>query len=87
MQVQLRLFANLREILPGDPLEHRGRTSLEVPADMNVQQLLDQLEIEPRMAQMLLVNGIQVARKKSDRTRVKLSAGDVVSIFPPLAGG
>ena len=66
---------------------HRGRTSLELPEDTNEQQLLDQLKIEPRMAQMLLVNGIQVARSKADRSRVTLVEGDVVSIFPPLAGG
>ena len=87
MQIQLRLFANLREILPGDALVHRGRTSLELPEETNVQQLLDQLKIEPRMAQMLLINGIQVARSETERSRVTLSEGDVVSIFPPLAGG
>ncbi len=87
MQIQLRLFANLREILPGDALVHRGRTPLELPEDTNVQQLLDQLKIEPRMAQMLLINGIQVARSKQDRAGVTLWEGDVVSIFPPLAGG
>ena len=66
---------------------HRGRTSLELPEDTNVQQLLDQLKIEPRMAQMLLVNGIQVARSETERSRVTLLEEDVVSIFPPLAGG
>lgn len=87
MQVQLRLFASLRDILPGDPVEHRGRTRLDLPANTTVQQLLDQLEIEPRMAQMLLVNGLQIARKASERAEVTLSDGDVVSVFPPLAGG
>ena len=36
---------------------------------------------------MVLVNGVQVPRSMADRRARALAEGDVVAIFPPLAGG
>jgi molybdopterin converting factor small subunit len=84
VKVEVRLFAKLRERLP-DAL--RGRATLELPEGASVQDLLDSLEIEPRMAQMLLVNGVQAPRDPAARAALRLAAGDSVAIFPPVAGG
>jgi molybdopterin converting factor small subunit len=84
VKVEVRLFAKLRERLP-DAL--RGRATLELPEGASVQDLLDSLEIEPRMAQMLLVNGVQAPRDPTARAALRLAAGDSVAIFPPVAGG
>ncbi len=84
MKIEVRLFANLREKLP-DAL--RGRATLELIDAASLQDLLDSLEIEPRMAQMVLVNGVQAPRDPSAREALQLSAGDIVAIFPPVAGG
>jgi molybdopterin converting factor small subunit len=84
VKIEVRLFAKLRERLP-DAL--RGRATLELPAGASVQDLLDSLEIEPRMAQMLLVNGVQTSRDPAARAALRLAAGDTVAIFPPVAGG
>ena len=75
------------EKIPGDPREHRGRTSLDLPEGATLQQLLDHFEISRKMSQMVLVNGQQVSRESADRRALVLGDGDVVSVFPPLAGG
>ena len=87
MQVHVRLFASLRDRLPGDRRSHRGRGSFELAVGSSLQQLLERLAIEPRTAQMVLVNGEQVPRGAEERSALALAAGDVVSIFPPVAGG
>jgi molybdopterin converting factor small subunit len=84
VKVEVRLFAGLREKVP-EAL--RGRATLELPDAASLQDLLDSLEIEPRMAQMVLVNGVQVPRDPAARSAHRLGAGDTVAIFPPVAGG
>ena len=83
----MRLFANLRDRLPGDRRQHRGRGTVELREGASLQTLLDELEIPAAMAQMVLVNGQQTARDHSTRSALVLTSQDVVSIFPPLAGG
>jgi molybdopterin converting factor small subunit len=87
MRVQLRLFASLRDRLPGDRRVHRGRGEFELAAGASLQDLLDRLEIEPRLAQMVLVNGDQMPRAQEQRQAIPLTEGDTIAIFPPVAGG
>jgi len=84
MKVEVRLFAGLRDVLPDAP---RGRASLDLEEGASLWGLLDRLEIEPRMAQMVLVNGVQTSRDRASREAHRLGEGDVVAIFPPVAGG
>jgi molybdopterin converting factor small subunit len=48
---------------------------------------LERLDVPPRQAQMVLVNGVQMPRAPEARRAHGLAEGDVVAIFPPLAGG
>ena len=84
MRVRVRLFANLREKIPDAP---RGRAEIELEPGTTLQGLIDQLDVLPAQAPMVLVNGDQAPRTRAARTRVVLKEGDTVSIFPPLAGG
>lgn len=84
MTVEVRLFASLRERLPDAP---RGRGRLTLADGASLQDLLDRLEIPERAAQMVLVNGVQTRRGRPERAAHPLAEGDVVAIFPPLAGG
>ncbi|MBI4519165.1 MAG: MoaD/ThiS family protein [Deltaproteobacteria bacterium] len=80
MKIELRLFASLRKQLP--PGSPRGRCELELPAGTTTGEVLARMHIERASAQMVLVNGDH----DRDFDRV-LNDGDVVSIFPPVAGG
>ncbi len=84
MEVQIRLFASLRECLPQ---ELRGVTTLELAEGASVVDVIEHFAIERRLAQMVLVNGVQISRRFEERQAHKLAAGDTVSIFPPVAGG
>jgi molybdopterin converting factor small subunit len=84
VKVEVRLFAGLREKLPA---ALRGRATVELAEGASLQDLLDELAIEPRMAQMVLVNGVQSPRDPAARAAQRLAAGDTVAIFPPVAGG
>ena len=84
MEIHVRLFASLRDRLPDDTL---GRGTLELRDGANLQDLLDRLEIEPRLAQMVLVDGQQAPRDRQKRLELVLLHAQTISIFPPVAGG
>ena len=80
MKIELRLFASLRKQLP--PGSPRGKCDLELPDGMTIGAVLERMNIPRSSAQMVLVNGDH----GRDFERV-LHDGDVLSIFPPVAGG
>jgi molybdopterin converting factor small subunit len=84
MEIHVRLFASLRSRLPDGT---RGRSTLELPDGADLQHLLDHLDIEPRLAQMVLFDGQQAPRKRDERLKLVLLHGQTISIFPPVAGG
>ena len=80
MQVEVKLFANLRKLLP--PGSSGSKTQLSLEEGATVATLIHHLKIPVELAQMVLVNGEQT--REFDRP---LAEGDTVSIFPPVAGG
>jgi len=80
MQVEIKLFANLRKLLPPGSSGSKAQISLEEGA--TIETLIHHLKIPLEMAQMVLVNGEQT--REFDRP---LTSEDTVSIFPPVAGG
>ena len=84
VKIEVRLFAGLRDRFPR---EQRGRADLELPSGSTLTQLLDSLNIPPKQAQMVLLNGAQVPRSPGVRESRLLADGDVVAVFPPVAGG
>ncbi len=84
MRVNLRLFASLRDRLPGSD---RGRATLTLEEGASLQDLIDLLEIPDKQAQMVLVNGEQAPRPVHVRSALLLKEEDTIAIFPPLAGG
>jgi len=80
MQVEVKLFANLRKLLPPGSSGSKAKVTLDEGATIDT--LIHHLHIPVEMAQMVLVNGEQT--REFDRP---LAEGDTVSIFPPVAGG
>lgn len=79
MNIEVKLFYNLAEFLPPEIKNKKDSLSLEEGA--TIKNLLDRLGIPEQMTRVILVNGIR------PKDGAKLQEGDVVAIFPPLAGG
>jgi molybdopterin converting factor small subunit len=84
MRIYVRLFANLRDRFPS---EDRGRGEIELDDGTSLGGLIERLEIPDPLAQMVLIDGIQVPRGRMERAKRILEDGQTVSIFPPIAGG
>jgi molybdopterin converting factor small subunit len=80
VKIELRLFASLRKKLP--PGSPRGKCDLDLADETTLGQVLERMDIPRQSAQMVLVNGDH--DRDFDRL---LRDGDVLSIFPPVAGG
>jgi molybdopterin synthase sulfur carrier subunit len=79
MKVEVRLFANLAKLLP--PGSQNKRATITVKKGATVEDLMDKLDIPQKVTNIIMVNGMHRDRK------TELNEGDVVSVFPPIAGG
>jgi sulfur-carrier protein len=79
VRVEVRLFATLSSFLP--PASRDGAVLLEVPPDSTVHDVLQQLGVPADLERVALVNGTDVPAERP------LQPGDVLTVFPPLAGG
>ena len=83
MQINIEFYASLMQYLPSGKTRHRRE--IRVQDGLRVSRLIEQFHIPEKMAHIVLVNGHFVdADKRADRELVE---GDVVSIWPPVAGG
>ena len=79
MTVGVHLFATLARYLP--PGSTDGTATLEVPDGTRVDDVARRLGIPEAMSHIALINGREAAPDD------ELAAGDVLTLFPPLAGG
>ena len=83
MNVEVKLFASLRARIPNGT----GRSTFDLEENVTLADLLEKLDIPGEMSQMTLINGEHCPPEQEWRAKKKLKEGDVVSVFPPLAGG
>ena len=79
MQIQLQLHATLATFLPSTARD--GVSVVELSEGATVADLVRHVALPPELSRIVLVNGHDVDDDAA------LRAGDVVDIFPPLAGG
>lgn len=79
MKITVKLYATLRRY--GPELPSGAGFCLEIPADANVEKAVERLGIPDAVALVAMVNN-QVVHLDH-----VLVAGDVLSLFPPVAGG
>jgi len=82
MKMYLELYASLMHLLP--PGNARFRREIKVAEDAVVQDVIDEYKVPMELAHIVLVNGKFVC---DDRDKHQLKEGDVLSIWPPVAGG
>ncbi|MBT4769431.1 MAG: MoaD/ThiS family protein [Rhodospirillaceae bacterium] len=83
MKITLKLYAMLDRYLPKDSERHQ--TSLNMPEDATVQDLIGQFNLPSELTHLVLLNGIYLDPK--ERLKMQLNEDDVIAIWPPIAGG
>lgn len=83
MQVHLEFYASLMRLLP--PGSQRHRASFELEEGVTVQALLEKGSVPEKEAHLVVLNGVYVAPEQ--RVGKTLSEGDVLAVWPPVAGG
>lgn len=84
MKITFKLFASLTDYLPG-AARHTNRMALEVAPDATISQIIEPFGLPPRLVHLVLVNGHYIP--PDQRPTQTLSEGDVLAIWPPIAGG
>jgi len=80
MDIEVKLFSILAVYLP--PEADGRRVGLTVPEGTTVAEILDQLGIPRKLAKLIVIDGI--IHQRTDRV---LTDGNVLSLFPAIAGG
>lgn len=83
MKIVIEFYASLMKYLP--PGGKRFQRDIKVDEGFVVQRVIDQYSISNEEAHIVLVNGHFVAL--GDRAERVLVENDVVSVWPPVAGG
>ena len=84
MKNTFKLFATLTDYLP---LESRysNVVALELATGTRIGQVIEQYRLPEKLVHLVLINGQYIAPEK--RLSQTLTEGDVLAIWPPIAGG
>ena len=84
MQITFKLYASLGEYLPADKRQGNA-ISLSVSPDASIAQVIEPFQLPTKLVHLVLINGVFVPpQERATRT---LQEGDVLAIWPPIAGG
>lgn len=84
MRITLKLFASLTAYLP--PAVRPGHAvDLDLSPDTTVQEVIRRQGLPEALCAIVLIDGHWVARP--DRATRTLAEGQVLAIWPPIAGG
>ncbi len=84
MKITLKLFASLTDYLPPES-KYTNIVALDIAPETTIGQLAEQYRLPEKLVHLVLVNGSYVAPEK--RPTQTLNEGDVLAIWPPIAGG
>ena len=79
MKIEVQLYATLSQYLPKGAQNRKA--VMEFADRLTVGQVVEQLGIAREHPDMVLVNGVHA------QDDAPLKDGDVLAVFPPLAGG
>ena len=84
MHITLKLFASLTDYLPPEA-RYTNILQLEVAPDATISQIIEPFGLPSKMVHLVLINGRYIEPDK--RLSQTLVEGDVLAIWPPIAGG
>ena len=83
MQITFKLYASLGQFLPEAASDHAAL--IEIADGTTINELIDRYHVPRPLAHLVLVNGAYV--EPEQRAQPLLKDGDVLAIWPPVAGG
>jgi sulfur carrier protein ThiS len=83
MKLTVKLYATLGDYLPAG--SKNNRVELEVAANSSVSEVLAPFALPPRLTHLVLVNGVFIPPE--ERAACRLKDGDMLAVWPPIAGG
>ena len=83
VRVELKLFATLMQYLPAGARGHS--VVVDLPEGITIYELMDRFHVPREQAHLVVRNGVYV--HFSERDTYKLQEGDVIALWPPVAGG
>ena len=84
MKITFKLYASLTHYLPAER-RYDNRMPLELPEGSAVAQAIEPFHLPAKQVHLVLVNGSYVPPEQ--RLSHVLHDGDVLAIWPPIAGG
>ena len=84
MKITFKLYAGLTEYLPAQD-RASNKLALELPEGAAIAKVIEPFGLPQKMVHLVLVNGVYVAPEH--RLTHVLKDGDVLAIWPPIAGG
>ncbi len=83
MRINFELYASLMQYLPPGATRHRIES--ELPEGLTPHQVLDRFGVPREQAHLVLLNGVFLHQSKRDEPC--LVDGDLLAVWPPVAGG
>jgi sulfur carrier protein ThiS len=84
MHITFKLYASLTQYLPAHARQD-NLVPLEVPEGATVQSVIEPYGMPVKLVHLVLINGVYVPPE--ERLTRQLKDGDVLAIWPPVAGG
>lgn len=84
MQITFKLYASLTQHLPADA-RRSNQIPLEVAEGTPIARIIEPFGLPEKLVHLVLVNGVYVPPEQ--RLSYVPKDGDVLAIWPPIAGG
>jgi len=84
MKITFKLFASLTDYLPLQA-RYSNVLELDIAQDASISQIIEPFGLPPKMVHLVLINGKYIEPDR--RLTQRLVEGDVLAIWPPIAGG
>ncbi|MDO8904889.1 MoaD/ThiS family protein [Hydrogenophaga sp.] len=84
MNITFKLFATLTDYLPAEA-RRSNQVSLDIDPATPIGKIIEPFGLPPKLVHLVLVNGKYI--EPDARMSTTLTEGDVLAIWPPIAGG
>ena len=84
MRITFKLYASLTQYLPDDA-RRSNQIPLEVADGASIAQIIEPFGMPDKLVHLVLVNGVYIPPEQ--RLSFVPNDGDVLAIWPPIAGG